>query len=226
MPVKDVFEVLGVRLKSSLIVHCYVLSEILLCLCSLQRHFSVFAVNFPSHEAQMSIFSQILCGHLKQQLFSPLVQRSAAAVVQAAITLHHRMVHSFLPTAIKFHYTFNLRDLSNVFQVVLIASNLCNWTFEWKVKYSYDFLCCSGHPFRWAWQYEREHWPGTVVAAWVLQSVLRQTGRCHGSAALPEAPDGDCAWMLWGAIQILINSINRRNCLYCYTLYSHSPSTR
>lgn len=66
----------------------------------------------------MSIFGQILCGHLKQHHFSAAVQRSAAAVVQAAITLHHKMLHSFLPTAIKFHYTFNLRDLSNIFQVL------------------------------------------------------------------------------------------------------------
>ncbi|XP_042345657.1 dynein axonemal heavy chain 11 [Plectropomus leopardus] len=87
----------------------------------LQRHFSVFAVNFPSSEAQMSIFSQILCGHLRQQPFNPLVQRSAAAVVQAAIMLHHKIAHSFLPTAIKFHHTFNLRDLSNVFQGILFA---------------------------------------------------------------------------------------------------------
>uniref|UniRef100_A0A671UN02 Dynein axonemal heavy chain 11 n=1 Tax=Sparus aurata TaxID=8175 RepID=A0A671UN02_SPAAU len=87
----------------------------------LQRHFSVFAVNFPSSEAQTSIFSQILCGHLRQHLFSPLVQRSTAAVVQAAVTLHHKMIHSFLPTAIKFHYTFNLRDLSNIFQGILFA---------------------------------------------------------------------------------------------------------
>ncbi|XP_008293045.1 dynein heavy chain 11, axonemal [Stegastes partitus] len=87
----------------------------------LQRHFSVFAVNFPSPEAQMSIFSQIVCVHLKQQSFSPLVQRSAAAVVQAAIVLHHKMVHNFLPTAIKFHYTFNLRDISNVFQGILFS---------------------------------------------------------------------------------------------------------
>ncbi|XP_026040676.1 dynein heavy chain 11, axonemal isoform X2 [Astatotilapia calliptera] len=87
----------------------------------LQRHFSVFAVNFPPCDAQRSIFSQILCSHLKQQLFSPLVQSSAAAVIQAAITLHHKMVHNFLPTAIKFHYTFNLRDLSNVFQGILFS---------------------------------------------------------------------------------------------------------
>lgn len=72
----------------------------------------------------MSIFSQILCGHLKQQLFSAAVQRSAAAVVQAAISLHHKMIHSFLSTAVKFHYTFNLRELSNVFQVVVIVKTL------------------------------------------------------------------------------------------------------
>ncbi|XP_069552287.1 dynein axonemal heavy chain 11 [Brachyistius frenatus] len=87
----------------------------------LQRHFSVFAVSFPSSEAQTSIFGQIICGHLKQQLFSPLVHQSAAAVVQAAITLHHKMVYNFLPTAIKFHYTFNLRDISNVFQGILFS---------------------------------------------------------------------------------------------------------
>uniref|UniRef100_A0A667Y5V4 Dynein axonemal heavy chain 11 n=1 Tax=Myripristis murdjan TaxID=586833 RepID=A0A667Y5V4_9TELE len=87
----------------------------------LQRHFSVFAVNFPSAEAQTSIYGQILTGHLKQQLFSPAVQRSAPVVVQAAIALHHKMVHNFLPTAVRFHYIFNLRDLSNVFQGLLFA---------------------------------------------------------------------------------------------------------
>uniref|UniRef100_UPI0037E727D7 dynein axonemal heavy chain 11 n=1 Tax=Semicossyphus pulcher TaxID=241346 RepID=UPI0037E727D7 len=87
----------------------------------LQRHFSMFAVNFPSSEALVSIFSPILCGHLTQKRFSPPVQRSAAAVIKAAISLHHKMLHSFLPTAVKFHYMFNLRDLSNVFQGILFA---------------------------------------------------------------------------------------------------------
>ncbi|KAM4600952.1 dynein axonemal heavy chain 11 [Polymixia lowei] len=87
----------------------------------LQRHFSVFAVNFPSPEAQVSIYSQILSSHLKRQLFSQAVQRTEAAVVQAAVALHHKMVHDFLPTAVRFHYLFNLHDLSSVFQGLLFA---------------------------------------------------------------------------------------------------------
>uniref|UniRef100_A0A672GEB4 Dynein axonemal heavy chain 11 n=1 Tax=Salarias fasciatus TaxID=181472 RepID=A0A672GEB4_SALFA len=96
----------------------------------LQRHFSVLAVNFPSFEAQTFIFGQILCGHFREQRFSAAVQRSAASVVQAAVTLHHKILHNFLPTAIKFHYTFNLRDISSVFQGILLCGpeNVTNGT--------------------------------------------------------------------------------------------------
>ncbi|XP_043973511.1 dynein axonemal heavy chain 11 isoform X1 [Gambusia affinis] len=87
----------------------------------LQRHFSVFAVNFPSPESRASIYGQMLCGHLKQRAFSQSVQKTAAAVVRALMTLHDKMVHSFVPTAIKFHYIFNLRDMSNIFQGILLA---------------------------------------------------------------------------------------------------------
>lgn len=46
-------------------------------------------------------------------------------IVQACIQLHHRCAQMFLPTAVKFHYIFNLRDLSNCFQGFLFSGNEC-----------------------------------------------------------------------------------------------------
>uniref|UniRef100_A0AAQ5ZFV7 Dynein axonemal heavy chain 11 n=1 Tax=Amphiprion ocellaris TaxID=80972 RepID=A0AAQ5ZFV7_AMPOC len=77
----------------------------------LQRHFSVFAVHFPSADALATIFSSILSAHFLQGGFS----------YGAAICLHQKISQNFLPTAIRFHYIFNLRDLSNIFQGILFA---------------------------------------------------------------------------------------------------------
>ncbi|XP_032161875.1 dynein heavy chain 11, axonemal isoform X2 [Mustela erminea] len=91
----------------------------------LQRHFTVFAFNFPSLEALQTIYSQILNFHFQQQAFGPSVLRSGPSLIQATIRFHQMMAHNFLPTAVKFHYLFNLRDLSNVFQGILFASPEC-----------------------------------------------------------------------------------------------------
>uniref|UniRef100_G3PRS5 Dynein axonemal heavy chain 11 n=1 Tax=Gasterosteus aculeatus TaxID=69293 RepID=G3PRS5_GASAC len=87
----------------------------------LQRHFSVFAVHFPSAEALATIFSSILSAHFLQGGFSFGVSRSVGSLLQAAICLHQKISQNFLPTAIRFHYIFNLRDLSNIFQGILFA---------------------------------------------------------------------------------------------------------
>ena len=44
--------------------------------------------------------------------------------VNATVALHQAVSESFLPTASKFHYVFNLRDLSNVFQVSISTRSL------------------------------------------------------------------------------------------------------
>ncbi len=83
----------------------------------LQRHFSVFAMSFPGTEALRTIYQSILQGHVTSGGFSQQIQKNAEKLINAALELHAKITASFLPTAIKFHYIFNLRDLSNIFQV-------------------------------------------------------------------------------------------------------------
>ncbi|XP_071881804.1 dynein axonemal heavy chain 17 [Anas platyrhynchos] len=91
----------------------------------LQRHFCVFAVSFPGHEALLTIYSAILTQHLALQKVPLAVQRLQTQLVAAALALHQRVTSTFLPTAIKFHYLFNLRDLSNIFQGLLFSTPEC-----------------------------------------------------------------------------------------------------
>ncbi|XP_055509862.1 dynein axonemal heavy chain 17-like [Leucoraja erinacea] len=91
----------------------------------LQRHFCVFAVSFPGQDALHSIYSAILHQHLVNRSFPSLVVKFHTQLVTAALVLHQKITASYLPTAIKFHYIFNLRDLSNIFQGFLFATVEC-----------------------------------------------------------------------------------------------------
>ena len=82
----------------------------------LLRHFVVFAMSAPNDEALNTIYSQLFAGHLKSESFPNSVQKMGPQLVDAAVKLHSKVSSTFLPTAIKFHYLFNLRDLANIFQ--------------------------------------------------------------------------------------------------------------
>ncbi|KAJ3083362.1 hypothetical protein HDU99_010537, partial [Rhizoclosmatium hyalinum] len=77
-------------------------------------------VNFPSAESLQSIYLQILSAHLK--IFPNNIQKLGEKLVLATLALHKKVASSFLPSAVKFHYIFNLRDLSNIFQGVLFSN--------------------------------------------------------------------------------------------------------
>ena len=87
----------------------------------LQRHFCVFGISLPGPQALQTIYQNIFQGHLKQGNFSSTIQRISEKIVQAALNLHIKVSTTFLPTAIKFHYLFNLRDMSNIFQGILYS---------------------------------------------------------------------------------------------------------
>ncbi|XP_034948410.1 dynein beta chain, ciliary-like [Chelonus insularis] len=90
----------------------------------LQRHFAVFAVNFPGRDALVTIYSQVLQQHFAnpQQKINITLQKLVNPLINTAMYLHDKVSTTFLPTAVKFHYIFNLRDLSNLFQGYLFAN--------------------------------------------------------------------------------------------------------
>ncbi|KAL9897380.1 dynein heavy chain at 93AB [Glossina fuscipes fuscipes] len=93
----------------------------------LQRHFCVLAVSFPGTDSITSIYSTILSQHFSnaEQKFNPIVTRMTPNIVAATLALHNKCSQVFLPTAIKSHYIFNLRDISNVFQGLLFSTTDC-----------------------------------------------------------------------------------------------------
>ena len=83
------------------------------------RHFNVMCMPEASDTSLQLIFSSILGGFLGSK-FEPDVQRMMTGAVQATIDVYSKVSEELLPTPSKFHYTFNLRDISKVFQGVLM----------------------------------------------------------------------------------------------------------
>lgn len=73
-----------------------------------------------------SIYCSMVEGHLSQGSFDSDVAKLGPKLVDASIELHRHVMNNFLPSAVKFHYQFNLRELSNITQVSLTSSLCCN----------------------------------------------------------------------------------------------------
>ena len=86
------------------------------------RHFSMVCVQPPSDQCLRTIFGGILGGFL--QLFPTECKAFLKPVVDSTIEVYMRISQELLPTPAKSHYTFNLRDVSKVFQVSSINITL------------------------------------------------------------------------------------------------------
>jgi dynein heavy chain len=82
------------------------------------RHFHMLCIPPASEEVLQSIFGSIFTGFAS--IFAEDIKTSAKKVVAATIEVFNRTRETMKPTPVKSHYTFNLRDVSKVFQGVLM----------------------------------------------------------------------------------------------------------
>ncbi|PNH08753.1 Dynein gamma chain, flagellar outer arm [Tetrabaena socialis] len=88
----------------------------------LKRQFAIFNVPLPSVAAINGIFGKLVEGRFAREVFCEEVVYVASKLVPLTITLWNRIQTKMLPTPAKFHYLFNMRELSKVFQGVILAA--------------------------------------------------------------------------------------------------------
>ncbi|EJK46835.1 hypothetical protein THAOC_34479 [Thalassiosira oceanica] len=87
----------------------------------LKRNFFIFNLVLPSITSINDIYGQMLDGRFAGQDFDGDTLDVVGKLTNATIQLWRVMKSRMLPTPAKFHYVFNMRDLSRVFQGILFT---------------------------------------------------------------------------------------------------------
>ncbi|KAF1335383.1 Dynein heavy chain, partial [Globisporangium splendens] len=136
----------------------------------LQRHFCTFATGMPEAPSLVTIYETFLGGHLSSFCDELSNVQFSNALIKAALSLHTSVVNTFRKTVANFHYEFNARHLSNVFQG-LIASKKQRFTTTEK--------------FVLLWLHESERAYGYPSSETIVPSVQHQSIlRCRELAAV------------------------------------------
>jgi dynein heavy chain len=83
------------------------------------RHFHIVNIHSNSEEIMKNIFGTILKNFFQSFSFNPKIQTMDDNIVMGTLLLYREMLTRMLPTPKKSHYTFNLRDVSKVFQGIV-----------------------------------------------------------------------------------------------------------
>ncbi|XP_064322361.1 dynein axonemal heavy chain 10 [Phalacrocorax carbo] len=82
--------------------------------------FSVFNIPFPSDQSLNLIYASILKGHTA--MFSESISTISDKITACTLELYKMIICDLPPTPSKFHYIFNLRDLSRVYNGLILTT--------------------------------------------------------------------------------------------------------
>lgn len=84
-------------------------------------HFNVICMPQATQGILAKIFSSILEGFLKAYNYAEGVLACALPIIDSTIEVYHKISEEMRATPARFHYMFNLRDLSKVIQGILMS---------------------------------------------------------------------------------------------------------
>ena len=84
-------------------------------------HFNVVCMPQASQQILAKIFSSILDGFLKAYNYNEGVMSCSLPIIDSTIEVYNKIAEELRATPAKFHYLFNLRDVSKVVQGILMS---------------------------------------------------------------------------------------------------------
>jgi dynein heavy chain len=87
------------------------------------RLFNAFSITFPPDESISMIYRTILSNFFSEGAFANGIDSNfASQITSSAMQVFNAIVEAMPPTPAKFHYIFNLRDLSRITEGVMLAT--------------------------------------------------------------------------------------------------------
>ncbi|CAM9519636.1 unnamed protein product, partial [Chrysoparadoxa australica] len=118
-----------------------------------QSRFNLLNITFPADSQVIRIFDSILSPKLSASEFDNEIKAMGSKIATATLAVYKAAIDNFLPTPVKSHYLFNLRDAAKVIEGVLQADPVnvdyrdCMirlWSHECQRVFSDRFLADAG----------------------------------------------------------------------------------